>query len=117
MRRRQDLLDKLSREGAVEPDGSSGEDKKTAHRLLCGMFQYYKLNDLETGEQHSRIFKALYMERSERTYDEIAAAFHIHPYTLDRYRQRYNKLAKKLLEKSKTKELTIEKSSKKEKER
>lgn len=101
MKRRQDLLDELSRERGVKPNGFSEEDKEIARRLLRGMFRYYKLNDLETKERHSLIFKALYMDQRERTYDEIAAAFHIHPYTLDRYRQRYNQLAETLLERLK----------------
>lgn len=101
MNRRTDLLDRLSACDRAEEKNVSAEKKEDSDRLLRCMFRYYRMNDLETKEQHGLIFKALYMEGKRRTYAEIAAAFHIHSYTLDRYRQRYNKLAETLLEKLK----------------
>ncbi len=70
--------------------------------VACGMFlrtlwEYYLKNDLETGDQLSTIFYALYMSNDNLSCDEIVYKYNIGLSTLVRYRQRFNGLANKLL--------------------
>lgn len=65
--------------------------------FLTKLYRYYKQTDFETGLNHSEIFKSLYLTESPRTYDELSAQFYIDAYTLNRYRKRYNRLAKHLI--------------------
>ena len=70
--------------------------------VSCGMFlrtlwEYYLKNDLETGDQLSDIFYALYMSDDDLTYDEIVFQYNIALSTLGRYRRRFNNLADKIL--------------------
>lgn len=101
MNRRTDLLVSISNylnQKEDELKGFSfnvGEEK--LKQLLQKMLKYYEVNDLETKYIHSKIFKDLYINASNKSYDEIALKYNIHVYTLDRYRQRYNKLAERLL--------------------
>jgi len=62
---------------------------------MCG---YYKQIDFETGRRHGEIFQSLYMRENPLPYDELSAKFYIDTYTLDRYRQRYNRLAEHIIE-------------------
>lgn len=89
MNKRTDFLD-LIKIGAIKDDK---ECKKFLNKLL----RYYEQKDLENDGHHAEIFKTLYFEDSQ-TYDSIAKKFYINVYTLDRYRQKYNKLAAKTAE-------------------
>lgn len=87
MNKRIDFLD-LIKIGAIKDDK---ECKKFLNKLL----HYYEQKDFENDGHHAEIFKTLYIE-DPQTYDSIAKKFYINVYTLDRYRQKYNKLAKKI---------------------
>ena len=72
------------------------------HDVSCGVFlrtlwEYYLKSDLETGDALSDIFYTLYMSDEHLSYDEIALKYSIGLTTLNRYRQRFNGLADKLL--------------------
>ena len=67
-----------------------------AQTLIKRLANYYCINDLETGENHGKIFAALYLADA-LTFDEIANSFYVSVYTLYRYRQRYNRLAELLV--------------------
>ena len=87
MNKRIDLLDKMKKL-INDPECRSFMDN------IC---TYYEINDIETGAQHGKIFRALYLDKGNSSYDEIANRFYINVYTLDRYRQKYNNLARKLI--------------------
>ena len=102
MRKRYDLLeeigDRLSDGAALRSPVLDSFNDEALQRLLNKQLDYYEINDLETGDFHGKIFKALYVDKEFSSYDSIAGYFNLHAYTLDRYRQRYNRLAEKLLQ-------------------
>lgn len=87
MNRRTDFLDLVK----IDYLKNDMECKEFLNRLL----RYYEQKDFESDGHHADIFKALYMEE-QQTYDSIAKRFFVNVYTLDRYRQKYNKLALKI---------------------
>lgn len=91
MKKRTDLLDCMS--GRIESSAFE-ELQADVKKTLQMMQKYYELYDLENGDMHGQIFKTLYIDGDYSEYDEVARRYHLHIYTLDRYRQRYNKLAK-----------------------
>lgn len=94
MNRREDLLNALAEHKPCNGIVLSEDDIKI---VLSKMIAYYEMNDMETSEMHSRIFKSLYVDGGFKNYDKVASAYFISPYTLDRYRQRYNRLAERLV--------------------
>lgn len=64
-------------------------------KLLNSMLHYYHLKDIEINSTHESLFRALYVEPNQ-SYDLIAKRFYINVYTLDRYRQQYNRFALKI---------------------
>lgn len=96
MNRRADLLNALAER---KPCNGEVLSEEAVRKLLNEMIVYYELNDFETHDMHGSIFKTLYLEGGFKNYDKVAAAYFISPYTLDRYRQRYNRLAERLLKK------------------
>ena len=101
MNKRKDLLNKIAdrvweNKKDIELNIFTYDDLKN---LLLTLHCYFEISDLENENNHSGIFAALYISRKYKSYDEISYAFHVDISTLDRYRQRYNKLAKTLLEK------------------
>lgn len=94
MNRRNDLLNALAEHRPCNGIVLSEEDITA---VLSKMIAYYEMNDMETSEMHSRIFKTLYVDGGFKNYDKVASAYYISPYTLDRYRQRYNRLAERLV--------------------
>lgn len=90
MNKRTDLLDNVSNYYFKTKD-------RKAKLFLNKLNRHYKQSDFETGRKHSEIFKSLYLTEKPLTYDELSSQFFIDTYTLDRYRQRYNKLAQKLI--------------------
>ena len=101
MSKRYDLLDELkdcSLSGTGLRRGDSIVlDVTKVRELLYKLQEYYLINDLETGRQHGEIFTVLYINETFSSYDSIANQFYIQPFTLNRYRRRYNRLAKKLI--------------------
>lgn len=91
MNKRQDLLDSIRKRYY---DTYDEECKVFLYRL----YNYYKQTDMETGRKHGEIFKSLYLTKNPLTYDELSEQYYIDTYTLDRYRQRYNKLAKAIIQ-------------------
>lgn len=94
MNRRKDLLNALAEHKPCNGIVLSEED---INAVLSKMIAYYEINDMETSDMHSRIFKTLYVYGGFKNYDKVASAYYISPYTLDRYRQRYNRLAERLI--------------------
>ena len=90
MNKRKDLLD------GVRKHYFSTRSKK-CKSFLNKLYRYYKQSDIETGRKHGDIFKSLYLTEVPLSYDELSVQFYIDTYTLDRYRQRYNKLAERLI--------------------
>lgn len=90
MRKRNDVLDEIKYKYINLQDVSCG-------MFLRSLWEYYLKNDLETGDQLSDIFYALYMSDDEMSYDDIVYKYSIGLSTLGRYRQRFNGLADKLL--------------------
>lgn len=89
MRKRKDLLDSV-KEKAMEGDGM-------CKVFITQLYLYYTVSDMDSSNQLGEIFKVLYIDCEEKTYDEIANRFYIDVYTLNRYRQRFNKVAKMLV--------------------
>lgn len=89
MNKRNDLLDRLR-------DYYLNTRSAECKLFLNDLYRYYKQTDIETGRNHGEIFKSLYLSETPSSYDELSAKFYIDLYTLDRYRQRYNKLAELL---------------------
>ncbi len=87
MNKRIDLLDKLKKL----------QDDIECRKFVETLCIYYEINDIDIGTQHGKIFRTLYLTSNNISYDEIAYRFNINVYTLDRYRQKYNDLARKLL--------------------
>ena len=77
---------------------SKNLNKENVDLLLVKMYEYYKINDIETCGNLGDVFYALYIREINSSYDEIAAEFYIHISTLDRYRKKYNQLAESLIE-------------------
>ncbi len=104
MNKREDLLDAISERinKKIYKKCLSGISDESLLSLLYALLRYYEVNDYETSNIHSKIFKALYIDNISQSYDEVAKAFNIHVYTLDRYRQRYNKLAKEMIAQEQT---------------
>ena len=104
MHKRYDLLDELitcyRRGTEFKRNDNTVLGKDDVKTLLYKLREYYEMNDLETGKVHSKIFVALCANEFD-TYDALSREFYRQPYVLDRYRQRYNKLAEKLLKKAK----------------
>ena len=100
MNRRKDLLNALAEHKPCNGIELSEEDIQAVFQR---MIAYYEMNDMETLDAHGRIFKALYVEGGYKNYDKVACTYYISPYTLDRYRQRYNKLAERLIKEQMTK--------------
>ena len=90
MNKRKDLLD------SVRKHYFNTHNKK-CKIFLNRLYRYYKQTDFETGRKHGEIFKSLYLTENPLSYDELSVQFFIDTYTLDRYRQRYNKLAEYLI--------------------
>ncbi len=90
MNKREDLLD------CIRNQYFDANNKK-CKLFLNRMYRYYRQTDYETGRKHGEIFKSLYLSEKPLSYDELSAQYFIDTYTLDRYRQRYNKLAKCLI--------------------
>lgn len=90
MNKRKDLLDR------VRKHYFSTRNEKSKS-FLSNLYRYYKQTDIETGREHGEIFKSLYLTENPSSYDELSAQYYIDTYTLDRYRQRYNKLAAHLI--------------------
>lgn len=90
MNKRKDLLDSVRNMYFDTRDRKC----KTFLNRLC---RYYKQTDYETGRKHGEIFRSLYLTEKPPTYDELSAQYYIDAYTLDRYRQRYNRLAEYLI--------------------
>lgn len=65
--------------------------------FLKMLLDYYTKNDLETGDQLSKIFFALYISCDHLTYDELVLKFNISYITLYRYRRRFNRFAELML--------------------
>ena len=86
MRKRKDLLDWV-KEKAVAGVGM-------CRVFITQLYLFYTVSDMDSDNQLGEIFKVLYMDYKEKTYDEIANQFYIDVYTLNRYRQRFNKVAK-----------------------
>lgn len=101
MNKRNDLLNVIARRNYRETSPFDGTlcrlNEEALHAILESMAKYYEINDIETSDNHSRIFKTLYLDNKRLSYDEVAEMYHIHVYTLDRYRQRYNRLAEKFV--------------------
>lgn len=99
MKKRDDLLDAISKRIYKKTYNKclSGVSDESLLSLLNSLLRYYEVNDYETSNVHGQIFKVLYVDNVGQSYDEVAKSFNIHVYTLDRYRQRYNKLAKNML--------------------
>ena len=94
MNRRKDLLNALAER---EPyDGLLLSDDEI-RALFQKLTEYYELNDIETRNNHGAIFKTLYVDGGYKNYEKTAAENYVSTYTLDRYRQRYNKFAERLL--------------------
>ena len=87
MNRRTDLLDRIKQH----------RDNPLCRDFLLQMLRYYEIKDIDLGTNHHEIFIMLYWLGDSYTYDEIAQKFYISPFTLDRYRQKYNELAHKLV--------------------
>ena len=86
MRKRKDLLDWV-KEKAVAGVGM-------CRVFITQLYLFYTVSDMDSDNQLGEIFKVLYMDYQEKTYDEIANQCYIDVYTLNRYRQRFNKVAK-----------------------
>ena len=94
MNRHNDLLNVLAEQRCCFGKKFSEEEVRA---VLSAIVAYYEINDMETSYCHSMIFKTLYLDGGFRNYDKVASAYYISTYTLDRYRQRYNRLAEKLI--------------------
>lgn len=86
MNKRTDLLDIIKQ----------NRDNPLCRDFLLKLLRYYEIKDIEMNTQHHEIFVMLYWSDVTYTYDEIAQKFYISPFSLDRYRQKYNELARKL---------------------
>lgn len=102
MNRRKELLNALS---AREPYNGLILSEEETLTLFEKLISYYELNDKETSDNHGAIFKSLYIDGGYKNYGKTAAENYISTYTLDRYRQRYNKLAESLLKENKRRKL------------
>lgn len=96
MNRRKDLLCSLAERKPCKGVALSEEE---ICAVLNKLIAYYEMRDMETNENHGSIFKALYVDGGYKNYVNVASAYYVSPYTLDRYRQRYNRLAERLIKK------------------
>ena len=87
MNKRTDLLDRIKLH----------KDDPICRDFLLKLFRYYEIKDIDMNTNHHDIFLMLYWSDTSYSYDEIAQKFYISAFTLDRYRQKYNELAKKLV--------------------
>jgi hypothetical protein len=104
MHKRYDLLDELRecyRNGTeFRRDGVAVLTKDRVEAFLLKLKEYYEMNDLDTERVlHGKIFPALYIDGDFESYDKAAGIFHVHINTLDRYRQRYVRLAESIFRK------------------
>ena len=101
MNRRTDLLGAISGREYIKAGSPFGYlnrlGEKALSDILGRMLAYYKVNDYETSNDLADIFATLYIDEADLSYDRVAEKYHIHVYTLDRYRQRYNRLAAKFV--------------------
>lgn len=65
--------------------------------IVNDLLNYLNLYDLFNSSNYESLFKTLYLNKSKLSYDSIADLYNIHPYTLDRYRQKFNSFLIKLL--------------------
>lgn len=87
MNKRTDLLDRIKQ----------NKENPLCRDFLLQLRRYYEIKDIDMNTNHHVIFVMLYWSDESYSYDEIAQKFFISTFTLDRYRQKYNKLAQKLV--------------------
>ena len=87
MNKRTDLLDRIKQH----------KDNSMCRDFLLELIRYYEIKDIDMNTNHREIFVLLYWSADSHSYDEIAQKFFISAFTLDRYRQKYNELALKLV--------------------
>lgn len=87
------------RKGILEELRQNKSENSKYKLLAITMQRYYKIYDMDCGTNFCDIFTALYLEKTEVTYDEIALRFGVSIPTLSRYIKQFNVLAEKLLNK------------------
>lgn len=87
------------RKGILEELRQNKSENSRYKLLAITMQRYYKIYDMDCGTNFCDIFTALYLEKTEVTYDEIALRFGVSIPTLSRYIKQFNVLAEKLLNK------------------
>ena len=87
MNKRTDLLDRIKQH----------KENPLCRDFLEKLIKYYEIKDIDMNTNHHEIFVMLYFSDESYSYDEIAQKFYISPFSLDRYRQKYNELAQKLV--------------------
>lgn len=61
-------------------------------QLLIVLYEYYRINDMETGGFRGVLFKALYLDDC-KSYDKISEQIYIDLSTVHRHRIKFNQLA------------------------
>ena len=64
--------------------------------LVCDLYKYYGVKDLDDGTNWQRVFDELYVLKSKLSYEKIMFKYFISESTLCRFIERVNTLAEKL---------------------
>ncbi len=65
--------------------------------LFNVMLGYLNVLDIDTGTNHCKVFRALYLD-GDKTYEQISEECHLDIRTITRYVRKYDILAEKLME-------------------
>ncbi len=73
------------------------EQKQECVESLFGvMLHYLNVLDLDTGTNHCKVFKAVYLD-GDKTYEQVSEECHLDIRTITRYVRKYDLLAEKLM--------------------